>query len=295
MSIDQIGRRKEREKKKRKRWSNYADSHPRTFISIKFVRSTLNQCSFSAKLIPYVVVSKKRCSYSILFELLPFIRPCRTIRSLVHRVLIVTLRKKFVTIHSPPLSSKTLLVSKIKQPIRKIGDRGRYISSLNSSYGEISPFPRGPADDPSPHPEDKLTNFSPRISRRSSIRVSYDFQPREEWLIVPIVSSPRLSPTSDRLIILSPPSPLRGDAKSGVEIATNYPPPPILTFVNRCPCLPSFIELKSNIHPGYYFVKPSRPWWINFNCSRSAQWKEGTDGLEEQKRRPPSFIGPHYV
>lgn len=155
----------------------------------------------------------------------------------MHRVLIVTLRKEFVTIHSPPLSSKTLLVSKIKQPIRKIGDRGRYISSLNSSYGEISPFPRGPADDPSPHPEDKLTNFSPRISRRSSIRVSYDFQPREEWLIVPIVSSPRLSPTSDRLIILSPPSPLRGDAKSGVEIATNYPLPPILTFVNRCPRL----------------------------------------------------------
>lgn len=241
-------------------------------------------------MIPYVVVSKKRCSYSILFELLPFIRPCRTIRSLVHRVLIVTLRKEFVTIHSPPLSSKTLLVSKIKQPIRKIGDRGRYISSLNSSYGEISPFRRGPADDPSPHPEDKLTNFSPRISRRSSIRVSYDFQPREEWLIVPIVSSPRLSPTSDRLIILSPPSPLRGDAKSGVEIATNYPPPLILTFVNRCPCLPSFIELKSNIHPGYYFVKPSRPWWINFNCSRSAQWKEGRKGWPGRTKEEASLF-----
>lgn len=99
-----------REKKEKKRWSNYTDSRPRAFISIKFVRSAFNQrSSFSTKLILYVVVSKKRVRLD--FELLPFIRTGRTIRSFVHRVLIVTLREVFVTI-----SSKSRLVSKIKQP-----------------------------------------------------------------------------------------------------------------------------------------------------------------------------------
>lgn len=176
-----------REKKEKKRWSNYTDSRPRAFISIKFVRSAFNQrSSFSTKLILYVVVSKKRVRLD--FELLPFIRTGRTIRSFVHRVLIVTLREVFVTI-----SSKSRLVSKIKQPLSGglgIGDDISLLWILHTEKSLLfledrattSPFPLSPL-------EDKLTNFSPRISRRISIRVSYDFQPREEWRIISIVSS----------------------------------------------------------------------------------------------------------
>lgn len=176
-----------REKRKKKRWSNYTDSRPRAFISIKFVRSAFNQrSSFSTKLILYVVVSKKRVRLD--FELLPFIRTGRTIRSFVHRVLIVTLREVFVTI-----SSKSRLVSKIKQPLSGglgIGDDISLLWILHTEKSLLfledrattSPFPLPP--------EDKLTNFSPRISRRISIRVSYDFQPREQWRIISnIVSS----------------------------------------------------------------------------------------------------------
>lgn len=188
LSIDQSGWEDEKRKKgKKKRWSNYTDSRPHAFISIKFVRSAFNQrSSFSTKLILYVVVSKKRVRLD--FELLPFIRTGRTIRSFVHRVLIVTLREIFVTI-----SSKSRLVSKIKQPLSGglgIGDDIFLLWILHTEKSllfledraTISPFPLPPL-------EDKLTNFSPRISRRISIRVSYDFHPREEWRIISIVSS----------------------------------------------------------------------------------------------------------
>lgn len=180
-------RRRKEKKREKKRWSNYTDSRPHAFISIKFVRSAFNQrSSFSTKLILYVVVSKKRVRLD--FELLPFIRTGRTIRSFVHRVLIVTLREVFVTI-----SSKSRLVSKIKQPLSRRLGIGDDISLLWILHTEKSllfledrattpPFPLPPL-------EDKLTNFSPRISRRISIRVSYDFQPREEWRIISIVSS----------------------------------------------------------------------------------------------------------
>lgn len=187
LSIDQSGWEDEKRKKEKKRWSNYTDSRPHAFISIKFVRSAFNQrSSFSTKLILYVVVSKKRVRLD--FELLPFIRTGRTIRSFVHRVLIVTLREIFVTI-----SSKSRLVSKIKQPPSGglgIGDDISLLWILHTEKSLLfledrattSPFPLPPL-------EDKLTNFSPRISRRISIRVSYDFHPREEWRIISIVSS----------------------------------------------------------------------------------------------------------
>lgn len=139
-----------REKKEKKRWSNYTDSRPRAFISIKFVRSAFNQrSSFSTKLILYVVVSKKRVRLD--FELLPFIRTGRTIRSFVHRVLIVTLREVFVTI-----SSKSRLVSKIKQPPSGGLGIGDDISLLWILHTEKSLL----------FLEDRATSFPPSSHRR---------------------------------------------------------------------------------------------------------------------------------
>lgn len=188
LSIDQSGREDEKRKKGKK---NDDRITPIPVHALLFPLNSFDQRLTSVVVFPQnwfyiVVVSKKRVRLD--FELLPFIRTGRTIRSFVHRVLIVTLREVFVTI-----SSKSRLVSKIKQPLSGRLGIGDDISLLWIPHTEKSllfledrattpPFPLPPL-------EDKLTNFSPRISRRISIRVSYDFQPREEWRIISIVSS----------------------------------------------------------------------------------------------------------
>lgn len=112
LSIDQSGWEDEKRKKGKK---NDDRITPIPVHALLFPLNSFDQHLTSVVVFPQnwfyiVVVSKKRVRLD--FELLPFIRTGRTIRSFVHRVLIVTLREVFVTI-----SSKSRLVSKIKQPL----------------------------------------------------------------------------------------------------------------------------------------------------------------------------------